>query len=237
MNASTFPASASRNHSTLLLALATVVCAVLTMFGNETGTRWLPFVFKPLATLLVIAYAAQRAGDSPARRRWVLAGLVLSLVGDVALLWPQQGFVPGLVAFLLAHLCYLVAFTRGVRFAAQPLAFVAYALVAGGVLSLLWPGVPGALHVPVAAYVVALAAMAAQAACWWWRARGGEIEAHAKLAAVGGALFVLSDALLATNKFQGPLAFASVWVLVTYWLAQWLIASSLLPRSAETRPA
>ena len=60
----------------------------------------------------------------------MLAGLALSLVGDIALLWPQQGFLPGLVAFLLAHACYLVAFTRGVRFAARPLAFVAYALVA-----------------------------------------------------------------------------------------------------------
>ena len=226
----TLPISRTGTGTAVWLALATIVCAVLTMFGNETGIRWLAFVFKPLATVLVIAFAAQRAGDSPARRRWVLAGLVLSLAGDVALLWPQQGFVPGLVAFLLAHLCYLAAFTRGVRFAVQPLAFVAYALVAGGVLSLLWPGVPGALRVPVVAYVVALATMAAQAACWWWQARGGAAEAHARLAAVGGALFVVSDALLATNKFQGPLAYASVWVLATYWLAQWLIASSLVPR-------
>ena len=43
--------------------------------------------------------------------------VLLSLVGDVALLWPREGFLPGLVAFLLAHLAYLAAFTR-----VQPLA-------------------------------------------------------------------------------------------------------------------
>lgn len=215
-------------HAALWFAVATAACALLAMLGNETGARWLAFVFKPLATVLVIAHAARRAGDTGVRRRWVLAGLVLSLAGDVALLWPQQGFVPGLLAFLLAHLCYLVAFTRSARLAAEPLAFAAYALVAGAVLSFLWPGVPPALRPPVLAYVVALAAMAAQAACWWWRARGTGLEAPARLAAVGGALFVVSDALLATNKFQGPLPYASVWVLSTYWLAQWLIASSLV---------
>ncbi|WP_181178966.1 lysoplasmalogenase [Methylibium rhizosphaerae] len=229
MNESTtLPASRmGSTRAAVWLAVATITCASLTVLGNETGARWLAFVFKPLATVLVIAHAAGSTGDTGVRRRWVLAGLVLSLAGDVALLWPQQGFLPGLVAFLLAHLCYLVAFTRGVRLAAQPLAFAAYALVAGAVLSFLWPGVPAPLQLPVLAYVVALAAMAAQAACWWWHARGSGLDARARLAALGGALFVLSDALLATDKFQGPLPHASVWVLSTYWLAQWLIASSL----------
>ena len=43
-------------------------------------------------------------------------GLLLSLLGDIALLWPQQGFLPGLMAFLLAHIAYIVAFTREHRF-------------------------------------------------------------------------------------------------------------------------
>jgi hypothetical protein len=40
-------------------------------------------------------------------------------------------------------------------------------------------------------------------------------------------LFVLSDAMLAINKFAGPLDMASFWVLASYWPAQWCIASSL----------
>jgi uncharacterized membrane protein YhhN len=186
---------------------------------------WLAFVFKPLATVLVIVHAARRGADAPVVRRWVLVGLVLSLAGDVALLWPREGFLPGLVSFLLAHLAYLVAFTRGVRFAARPLVFVGYGVVAALILAALWPGVPAALRLPVVAYVVCLAAMAAQAAVVW--ASGAPRGA---VLALGGALFMASDALLATNRFATPLPAASLWILATYWAAQWCIASWLAPR-------
>lgn len=190
----------------------------------------LNFVFKPLATLAIIAYAYGRGHDAPAMRRWVLAGLVLSLAGDVALLWPTQGFLPGLVSFLLAHLAYLVAFTRHTRLAARAAPFAVYAVVAGAILWFLWPGVPGALRGPVFAYVVALAAMAAQAAVVWRSGAPG-----GAMLALGGALFVASDALLATNKFSGPLPLASLWILSTYWCAQWCIASGLTPGTSGRR--
>ncbi len=186
----------------------------------------LAWVFKPLATALIIVHAWRRGADQPAQRRWVLVGLGCSWLGDVALLWPQQGFLPGLVSFLLAHLAYLVAFTRGTRLAAWPPAFVGYALVAAAVLAGLWPGVPAALRGPVLAYVLCLAAMAAQAAVLW--RRGAERGA---VLACGGALFLLSDALLATNRFATPLPASSLWILGSYWAAQWCIASWLRPRA------
>jgi uncharacterized membrane protein YhhN len=201
------------------LPVALVICAALAIVSAPWALAqpWLNFVFKPLATVLIIVHAWPRGADQPAVRRWVLVGLVLSLAGDVALLWPQQGF-------LLAHLAYLWAFTRVQRLAAWWPAFAAYAMVAGGVLTLLWPGVPAPLQGPVLAYVVCLAAMAAQATVLW--RRGSERGA---LLALGGALFVASDALLATNRFAGPLPLASLWILATYWAAQWCIASWLKP--------
>jgi hypothetical protein len=90
----------------------------MTIAADLAGIGGLHFVLKPLTTLLIIAWAWPRGGDAPARQRWIRIGLVWSLVGDVALLWPQQGFLPGLVSFLLAHLAYIVAFTRGLRLAA-----------------------------------------------------------------------------------------------------------------------
>ena len=223
-----------RVDRTALLALATLTCAALAIAAAPWALDrpWLNFTFKPLATILIIAFAAGRGHDAPVVRRWVLAGLVLSLAGDVALLWAQQGFLPGLVSFLLAHLAYLLAFTRGVRLAARPAAFVGYAVVAGAILWQLWPGVPGALRAPVVAYVACLAAMAAQAAVLW---RAG-VPRGAVLAA-GGALFVASDALLATNRFAQPLPLASLWILATYWAAQWCIAAWLAPRAQETGAA
>ena len=211
-----------------LLPLVTLVSAALSILAAPWALAlpWLAFVFKPLTTVLVIVFASGRGRGQPVQRRWVLVGLVLSLAGDVALLWPQQGFLPGLVCFLLAHGAYLVAFTRDRPLASRPLPFVAYALVAGGILWLLWPGIPAGLRAPVLMYVVFLAAMGAQAAALWLDAPAGS---RSRVLALGGALFVTSDALLATNRFAGPLPLASLWVLSTYWLAQWCIASWLAP--------
>lgn len=195
------------------------------------GQPALAWIFKPLATALVIAFAWGRGEPGSAQRGAILTGLVFSWLGDVALLWPRQGFVPGLVAFLLAHLAYLWAFTRQARFGAWWPAFAAYALVAGGILALLWPGVPAPLRGPVLAYVACLASMAAQAAVRWRVLRASTEAPWAWSAALGGALFVFSDAMLATDRFAQPLPAASLLILPAYWAAQWLIARSLPPRT------
>jgi uncharacterized membrane protein YhhN len=194
------------------------------------GQPWLNFAFKPAATLCVIAWCALRPTDDPRLKRWLVTGLVFSLCGDVALLWPVAGFLAGLVAFLLGHLSYLVALTSRVRFAARPWAFAAWAAVAAGVLSVLWAGVPAELRVPVIVYVCALAAMAAQASTVWLANRRGADAARWAIVAIGGALFVLSDAILAADKFIGGVPMPTLWNLSIYWLGQWLLASGAARR-------
>jgi uncharacterized membrane protein YhhN len=185
---------------------------------------WLNFAFKPLGTLCVIAWAALGRSDDGLVKRWIVIGLALSLVGDIALLWPVQGFLVGLVAFLLGHLSYLVALTRRVKFLASPPAFGAWAIVAASVLARLWAGVPADLRAPVLVYVCALGAMAAQATSVWLARRGQVDGARWRLVALGGALFVLSDAILAADKFVGGIPMPTLWNLSIYWLAQWFIA-------------
>lgn len=86
---------------------------------------------------------------------------------------------------------------------------------------------PWALDLP-ALNVICLAAMAAQAAVVW---RVG--APRGAVLACGGALFMTSDALLAGNKFASPLPLANLWILGTYWSAQWCIASWLAPAERE----
>ena len=215
-----------------LLPAAIMLSAVVAIAsGIGMLPVWLLFAAKPLTTVLLIVHAARRGADEPSARRWILAGLVLSLVGDVALLWPKEGFLPGLIAFLLAHLAYIVAFHARVRFAARWQPFALYAVIAALVLTVLWPGVPAALRVPVLLYVVCLASMAAQAAVVWLSMRGMAGERLAWSGAIGGALFLLSDALLAANRFATPLPLSSLLVLGSYWAAQWCIAGSLRERA------
>ena len=208
-----------------------LVGAVVAIAAQMVGAWALHAAAKPATTIAIWGWARTRQGDSVARRRWIETGLALSLAGDVALMWPQ-GFVPGLVAFLLAHLAYIVAFSRGVGFMRHKLPFVAYAAIAAAVLSVLWPHIGAGLKAPVLAYVICLACMAAQALAWWLHEcrRPSPLTACAARAAAGGALFMVSDASLAMNKFMQPLPAAPLIILSTYWIAQVLIASALAPR-------
>ena len=84
--------------------------------------------------------------------------------------------------------------------------------------------------------------MSAQAAAWWRASATAHAAdaALARMAALGGVLFMASDSLLAINKFAQPLPLAPLWILATYWLAQWCIASALRAppgRSRATAPA
>ena len=108
---------------------------------------------------------------------------------------------------------------------------------------ILWPGVPAGLRLPVLAYVLCLGAMAAQTASVWLVARGsagpdapegggGGLMRHA---ALGGALFLLSDTRLAFNRFHAPLPAAALWILASCWAAKALIASALRPRAASVQ--
>lgn len=214
----------ARIHRRNIGWLATVVAsAVLAIIGAEAeGLRALHYLFKPLATLLVAAMVLRMAAAEPGYRRAVLAGLLLSLLGDVFLMLPGDWFAFGLGSFLLAHLCYLRALRRRGGWFRPRWPALAYAGVAAMVLACLWPHLPTDLRIPVTVYVVALAAMAAQAACVW-RQRP---ERATALAAVGGACFVMSDALLAIDRFAITIPLASAWVLVSYWTAQWCIARS-----------
>jgi uncharacterized membrane protein YhhN len=190
----------------------------------------LHWIFKPLTTLLIAGSVWRMASPLPRYRAWLLVGLALSTLGDVFLMLPLDAFVPGLASFLLAHLAYLLALRQRERWFAAAWPFALYVAVAGVVLGQLWPGLPGELRAPVVVYVMVLAAMAAQATAAWVRRR----DPASLSGAWGGACFVLSDALLAWDRFVAPFAAASLAVLASYWLAQWGLARSV-PRINETR--
>lgn len=189
---------------------------------------WLHYACKPLATLMVLAWVLRTPPAVSVRYRRAMAlGVVFSLVGDVLLMLPQGLFLPGLVAFLLAHWCFIVALWPGGDGLGNAVAVLVYGAIAAVTLGLLWPDVPGAMRLPVFIYVQALVLMAALAAARAWRLRGDAAMAGpARLAAVGGALFVLSDSLLAWNHFHGGLPLALLWVLASYYASLWCIARS-----------
>jgi uncharacterized membrane protein YhhN len=207
-----------------LLALATLGAATAAIAGallaaSDPGQgwwRWLHWCGKPLATALIFVLAWRaRPAQSPRYRRRILAGIACSLLGDVFLMLPGDLFVPGLVAFLCGHLCFIAAFLGDSRFGARPLLLLACLGYGAVNLYLLWDAIGAPLRVPVIVYVLVLACM------------GGQALVRARLAALGALMFLLSDSLLAWNRFHGAIPWSSLWVLSAYYLALWWIARSV----------
>ncbi len=201
--------------------VAAVAAAII---GALLGWDWLHWIGKPLATLVLLAVVRARGAGNYGRA--IAAGLALSLVGDVLLMLPQDLFLPGLIAFFAAHVAYIRAFSLGLGIGRDRRVLIGFGLVALAIVGLLWSGVPGAMRLPVAAYALVLALMAAQALT---RVRITRDPADA-LAALGAVLFMTSDTLLAVNRFLGALPLSPLLVLGTYYAAQWLIARSALRR-------
>ncbi|HTO99952.1 MAG TPA: lysoplasmalogenase [Anaerolineales bacterium] len=209
-----------------LITLAILCSAGLAIAGHylRPPRPVLIYIFKPLTTILIILVALlSGAFPADAYARAVVLGLNFSLAGDVFLMLPHERFMQGLVAFLLAHICYIVAFHGGA--AARGFAWVLLGLLAFGaaVLAYLWKGVPPRMRIPVLIYMTAILLMASLAV---GRALG-QPSAKTLSAALGALLFVASDSLLAINRFRRPFHPAQAFILGVYFAAQYLIALSV----------
>ncbi|MFZ6842917.1 lysoplasmalogenase [Undibacterium sp. RuTC16W] len=213
----------------MMLILLIIVSAALAIAG--AGARdnviWLHYVCKPLTTILIFYLAFRATSVNPPYRRAILTGIIFSLLGDIFLMLPatvvKPGFLLGLGSFLCAHICFLRALTSDHRFFSRPLIFLGIGTLGAANLFVLWPGLSTDLRVPVVIYVTCLLCMTAQAIT-----RHLSIQTSAsKWAMAGGILFMLSDTLLAYNKFYTPLPQASLLILATYYAALSLIARSV----------
>jgi len=204
------------------LLAAVVVSGALAIAGEERGPRALVYVCKPLTTLLVLVLAAAGVGADPRYRTLIVVGLAASLAGDVFLMLPRDRFVHGLGSFLLAHIVYGVAFARTPAGPGDAALLIGLLLIAGGIVRALWAGL-GRLRGPVLLYVAAIIGMAWLAGVRW----RADAVPGAALAAAGAICFVLSDALLALDRFRRRIRHGRAWVLGSYYLAQVLIALSV----------
>ena len=197
--------------------------AVLDIVADYRGRRRLVYILKPLTTFLILTLALQAPEPaSPAYRLLVAVGLAFSLLGDVFLMLPANRFIPGLLSFLVAHVCYIAAFTVDGGFRVTLWLLLPCLVYAAALLWILLPHA-GKMKWPITIYGLVIAAMAWQALERWAHLQ----TAGAFLACAGAVLFVLSDSALAINRFARPFRSAQAVVLSTYWAGQLLIALSV----------
>jgi len=209
--------------SAIILSACILLSAGLTIWSDAKGRRRLFRVSKPLTMALVITVALiARTPVPPAYKTLILAGLLCSLLGDIALMFPEKWFTAGLASFLAAHVFYILAFKPGPGRPISMGMFVPFLIFGLLMFRILAPSL-GRLKLPVFVYIAAITAMAGLAAGRFVDGGG----TRPLLAFAGAVLFLVSDSVLAYDRFAKKLGPAQAIILGTYFPAQLLIALSI----------
>jgi len=210
-----------------LLAAAIAVCGFLAVVDLSSWFE-VPMggALRPLALLLITLHAWRRPSLDADRRRWVLAALGTSVIGECLLAFPSA-LVPALCVFSLAQGCYLRAMV-GRRLALAPIGPVhlVHAAAVAWALSL-WSVKPASHFVPVMVFMGLLGLVSTQADTWWWRVRGTAEAAVARRAAVGALLWMLADLIWTFALLVAWIPEAPTIVSTLYLFAQWSLASMI----------
>lgn len=239
-----------------LAAVCLVTCGVLVVAEWKRIPR-LRIGAKLIASLafLAVGIVAWRSPLTPSMfpafgptsfATWIVAGLALGVVGDIALLGrSDRAFLVGLGAFLLGHIAYVAAMATELD-PREWLADASFLAAIPVVIALivvvhLWPRL-GSMRIPVIAYAMVIATMVIGAIALY-RANPGHSLERARvfvgdatfdiqsgpygILCAGACLFFASDLSVARDKFIGSSLTNKLWGLPAYYAGQLLIAWSL----------
>lgn len=215
------------------LTLVFLIIFVGQLISRYLASEVLDYIFKPLimpclALLFIYPKATDLEVDRKKFNRLILFGFFFSWLGDIALMFDKLNpnfFLVGLSNFLLAHIFYIFAFWQSAKnsssptlLSQKPYLFAPLLVYGGGLFYLLLPNLQG-FTAPVLVYSVVISLMA----CFALNRKNRVNSRSFNLIFYGSLLFVVSDSLIALNKFLLAIPYNGFWVMLTYMLAQYLI--------------
>ncbi len=206
-----------------ILNIAIAVCAIAAISASYADDlRWF-WVLKPLTTILIfllpLLFTDGLPSDFSHFRKKILVALLFCLAGDVFLL-NDEYFALGLGSFLIAHVLFAYVFYKLSNKKLYLLPLVVLLAIALTYYSILFPKL-GSLALPVAVYFCCIIVM-----CWQSFRLGLSLKNAKGLGfIIATNMFVISDSVIAANKFLVPFSASSIIVLALYWLSITLLAN------------
>ena len=208
-----------------ITAMAFWILALLDIAGIAAAQPTLHAVAKPLLIPVLLLLLIITSSAVPGKIL-LIVGLCFSWMGDLFLLFEYRSklfFILGLASFLTTHIFYIIHFVR-IRSAnisllkKQP---ILLALVPAYGITLVWQLYPhlGDLKLPVMVYAAVICTMLLASLHIFFKVS----SKAARYYVAGAAAFVISDSLLAIDKFYQPFAYAGVFIMLTYCAAQYCI--------------
>jgi len=205
-----------------IFAILYAIAAIADLYFVYNQQESFRFFSKPLLLPLLMTYYLSSVGMGSKFAKLMAAALLFSWLGDVLLLWDSL-FIPGLLAFLIAHIFYIIYFvkiepSKKGLIRSQPLFGTPVLVFWGLFLAFLFPYLEK-LRIPVFVYATVICTMLLCSINL-----SGKLKRPVFLLFLNGALqFVLSDSLLAINKFVFPFWFLPLCVMLAYCSAQYLL--------------
>lgn len=215
-----------------LFLITALIFATLESLALWKNWARLEYAAKPAVMLVLFAWLWSAVGLQDARL-WFGLGVLLSLAGDILLMLAlDRFFLFGLVAFLLAHLAYVIGFNDPLpEFSFVNIVFAVFVSIGGAriirrILGSLHAKGNGRLRMPIIAYSVVISLMLLSAMM-----KMNDLTWSANAAALvgGGAfLFYISDIILAWNKFVSPIHNGRIYNIAAYHLGQIAIIAGVI---------
>ena len=229
----------------VLLGLA-FICALIDWYSVWQKNRKIEVVVKPLTMVFLISWIYFFGLDEniiETNLVYFIIGLGLCLIGDIFLFLPaRKYFMPGLIAFLLGHLSYIVGFGGFENFSKFMIPFLIYLSVilvigikiVGRMISGLRQQKKERLIIPLILYAVVISAMLGSAGYRFfdqnWKTAG------AYLVTIGAVLFYISDVLNAWERFVNKFRNDRLIIMFTYHLGQFGLAIGVALHFAGNLP-
>ncbi|MBX7181459.1 MAG: lysoplasmalogenase [Bacteroidia bacterium] len=196
--------------------------------------QWAIFLVKPAVTGFIIYYFyTQSKKNVSVFSKSILIGLIASLGGDIFLMFPRYNpnfFLVGLVSFLIAHLFYIRGYFQNIKQSGHSNSFSVKVMVSNPIVLMslamysLMKNDLGEMKIPVLFYMTAITCMGVMAGL-----RINHTSSSSWKKVLGGAiLFLLSDSIIALNKFVHPFEYSNLAIMSTYYVAQFFIATGCL---------
>lgn len=199
-----------------------LVAAIAAIISEQRGLTLHRYMFKPLPVLLMVPVVVFLTQSTSLVKTLFAVALLASATGDLLLI-DRKRFLYGLLAFLMAHVCYVFGIWIQLEQAPRLVAILPLTLWGGALFWLVRKDLDK-LKFPVLFYISVILLMI-------WLALERYHQQHDVSAALllsGAMLFGLSDSLLAVDHFRGSFSGSRILVLTSYYLAQVCIACSLV---------
>jgi uncharacterized membrane protein YhhN len=211
-----------------------IALSVLVLIGEAFEYNKFIYICKPLLMPSLMLWLYEHSNGQPTEisKKWLL-GLAFSTIGDVVLMFAKGPsgpglFMVGLGAFLIAHLCYIQALWaisgKKLLFLRQKPIIMAFPAIYY-VFLMLWilPNIPNSMIGPVMVYGVVICTMLLGVTNLYGFTKMKSFQ----WLCFGAILFILSDSLIAVNKFVSPIPLSGLLIMSTYIVGQWMLAKGI----------